>query len=265
MVTSIARWLLDEASSGTGPSTVADSEGSNDLTIDYSSGDAAWSSIGAGNGLDFTATAGGVDTAVAELADIAGNGEIGSSLDGATTISLLAVVDVDNGASVVSRMFYVGTSSGDGDFSLLHDDSNLVVRFDNDGDFQTEVLYPSIAGSGVTVVAVVVDTTETTDTDRIKVWYDGSLQTRVDGGGWPAEDESLDLVNASDRSACIGNRPSGDRNIDGKIYYVELFTGALTGTEISDSNTALGSNNDANWVGGGIPILAFNHYQHNIG
>ena len=62
---SIARWLLDEASSGTTPTECADDQSSNTLTIDYSSGDANWTSVAAGNGLDFTASAGATDAAVA--------------------------------------------------------------------------------------------------------------------------------------------------------------------------------------------------------
>lgn len=252
MVVSVARWLLDEASSGTGPATVGDDQGSNDLTIDYSSGDAAWTSIGAGNGLDFTAAPGTANTAIAELDDIAGNGNIGSSLDGATTVSLLLVVDIDAGDSTGSRLFAIGTDTGNGDFAVTISDTQMGIRWDVESGGAGSTVFYNIP-SGVTVIAVIVDTTEAVNTDRVKVYFDNSLETKISGD--ISLNVAIDAVNDSTRSASIGNRPSLNRNVDGKVYYAELFTGALTPTEISDSSTALAAGNDANWVSVSTPSI----------
>ena len=244
MANSIARWLLDEASSGTGPTECADSAGDNTLTIDYSSGDAAWTSVSGGNGLDFTAAAASANSAIAELADIATNGDIGSSFDAATSLSCLIVTTIDNGHAFGARLLHIGTNSGNGDFGVLAEVSNLIVRWDQEGGGQ-EVDYT--LPSGLTTIGITIDTTESTGADRCKVYYDGSLQTSI--GGVLTINQALDDINATNRSICIGNRPSQNRNIDGKVYYAELFTGQLTATEHSDAHTALSLDNDADPFG----------------
>jgi len=241
---SIARWLLNEASSGTTPTECADDEGSNTLTIDYSSGDAAWTSVAAGNGLDFTATAGSSNTAIAELDDIATNGDIGSSLDAVSEVSFILRATIDAGAASGSRLFAIGTNSGDTDLSIVVDTTVLRIRWDQESGGVDDTVSYSIP-SGITTIGVSIDTTEAAGADRCKVYYDGSLETAA--GGTLTLDSTLDNINNTNRYATIGNRPSQNRNIDGKIYYAELFTGVLTSTQQSDAHTALASGNDANW------------------
>ena len=120
MATSVGRWLLDEASSGTTPTTAADDTGnSNTLTVDYSSGDAEWTSIASGNGVDFTATVATANTAILTLSDIANNGNIGSSFgSGTQQLSFIMVFDIDAGDASGPRLVQIGTDSGDGDFAI---------------------------------------------------------------------------------------------------------------------------------------------------
>lgn len=254
MATSVGRWLLDEASSGTTPTTAADDTGnSNTLTVDYSSGDAAWTSVASGNGVDFTATVATASTAILTLSDIANNGNIGSSFDGSTTsvkqLSFIIVFDIDAGDASGPRLVQIGTDSGDGDFAIGTRGSDWLFRWSKESG-GSDVTYPVPGGgygTGLMVMAVVIDSTETTAADRIKVYYNNVLQTA--NSGTIALNEGVDLNNSA-YNFSLGNRESLNRNVDGKIYYAELFTGTLTTQEVSDAHTALISDNDSDWQAG---------------
>ena len=242
----IARWLMNEASSGTSPTTVSDDVDGNTLAIDYSSGDAEWTSIGAGRGIDFTAAPCTSDTAIASLTNIVANGNLGTNLDSVSEASFILVVDIDAGAANGSRLFHIGTSSGNGDLAVIVTDTVLKVRWDREvqdgGDGDASYSIPS----GVTIIACIIDTTQTTAADRVKLYYNNSLQTPI--ASTLLQNNTLAAINDTDRFVSIGNRPSGTRNIDGKIYYMELFTGQLTAQQVTDSYDALVLDNDASWL-----------------
>lgn len=250
MATSIARYLMNEAATGTTPTHLLDDQGTNDLLIDYSSGDAEYTSIASGRGMDFT---GAVDTADVAKADfaIAADSEIGTALDEVTGASFRLLAGPLTSNSNTSRLIAIGASAGDTDFSICSGNSGqILVRWGQEGsDGGTQLAYPVLgasAGSRV-VVDVVVDTTLATAADRIKVYYDGVLKSSE--GGTVDQNISLSTVNNGSKYISIGNRPSGNRGPQTQIYYAELLTGQLTPTEISDGVTALLADNDANWVG----------------
>lgn len=253
MATSIARWLLDDASSGTADTSTADDTGnSNTLTIDFATADGNWTSVAAGNGLDFTTAPATASTMIAELADISANGNIGSSFSGATSLSAILRGTIDAGHAFGSRVLHIGTSTGNGDFGIIAEASKLVIRWDlESGGDGGEIQFG--LPSGITTIGVSIDTTAATDALRVLVYYDGVLQTLTSVPDGIAASSALGSINSSNRSVCLGNRPSQDRNVDGKIYYAELFTGVLTPTEHLDAHTALAANNDTNW---GVPVGA---------
>lgn len=243
MAISIARYRFSEAQAGTGPTQVGDdTNNGNALTIDYSSGDAVWGGSASGNFLDYTAAVTTANTAKAELFDIQNNGNIGSSLDGVTECSFFIVLDVDSGSALGARNFHIGSNAGNGELALVADAFSNIVRIG--GNSVAE--FPDLAGAGVSVVACVIDTTQANVDDRVRIWYDDVEQT-VSNATCPLN-ETIDANNAT-YSLCVGNRPSSDRNVDGRIHYFELFSDQLTSQEITDGTTNLLSNND-------VPALA---------
>jgi hypothetical protein len=248
----IARWLLDEASSGTTPTTIADDESTNDLTISYDGSNSNWTSVAAGNGWEVTST---TAAAIAELSDIATNGNIGSSLASVTEASVIMAVRIDGGTTNWPRMFAIQTDSGDGDLSIVHDNlddsESFKVRWNDDNASGGLATFPSIQGSGgakgFVVVVVVVDTTQATAADRVKVWYDGVSQTQ--GTITISQNSNLQSVNSTNRNMSLMNRGSLTRSTDGVMYYAEIGNGQLTTGQISTIQTALESDNDANWNG----------------
>jgi hypothetical protein len=240
---SIARWLYDEASSGQAPTTVADDTGnSNDLNIDYAGTAAEWTSIAAGNGLDFTAAPTTNIRAVTELIDIATNGNIG-----------ISVVDIEEGSTNGARLSQIGTSSGNGDFGIIVRPTDISIRWDREtGGTNGEIFYGIPGGSyptGVVVIVVLIDTTLGTNADRCKVYYNNVLQSQTSGS---ITQNSTVNFNQTNRNFTSFNRAAQNRNTRGIQYYEEIGTGILTTQQISDLTTALLSDNDSDWNAGGI-------------
>ena len=243
MATSIARWLLDEASSGTTPTTCSDDTGNgNTLTCNYNSGDASWTSIASGNGINIISTLTSTPGANFHLSDIVTNGNVGSSLDSTTTASCLIRVDNLAGYSSGGRVFFIGIEAGNGDFAVNATATELAVRW-NQELTGGEVFYTLPVG--LTTIVVNIDTTEATAADRCKVYYNDVLQT-ANSGTIPLN-TALTGVNATSRGVAIGNRPANNRPSNGDFYYVELFDSVLTASEITSSHAGLSSDNDAIW------------------
>ena len=244
---SVVRWLINE---GTSTTIGDDTSNGNTGTLDESSGDAEWESppISAGEGVDFTATIATAGTAIIELADISNNGNIGSSFpSGTQELSFLLVCDIDAGDNSAPRLLQIGTDAGDGDLALGTRPSDFLFRWSKESG-GSDVVYPVPSGgygTGVVVIAGLVNTTEGTAADRIKLYYNNSLQTA--DSGTITLNESVDLDNSL-YNLSLGNRGSLNRNIDGKVYYFELFTGTLTTQQVEDSYDALILDNDADWA-----------------
>lgn len=232
---SLARYLMDEASSGTGPTTLVDDTGnSNDLGIVYGSS-MAWDSIAAGNGLTYTGNAG-----VCNLADIITNGTVGSTLNGATEASAVTVSD---GNGVFTSGGHLITLA-EGNFA-----PQFNIQVNNTGVVQVYCMgtiwsFPAI--SGLTVIHAVIDTTEGTTNDRVSCFFDGVEQV---GTGTVIINSTFALTTA--HNITVGNRSTGFRSLSGSLYYAELFSGILTQEEIDDQVTNLLANNDADASSGG--------------
>lgn len=235
---SLARYLMDEASSGTTPTTLVDDTGnSNDLAITYASS-MAWDSIAAGNGLTYTGNSG-----ICVLNDCVTNGNVGSTLNGATEACLLSLSDGNGVFSSGGRT--ISVSDGNLTQQLSIDVTNtggVTVYFDGNN-----FIFPAI--SGLTVVHACFDSTQSTNATRVKVYFDGVQQTLV--AGTMLINSTLDITTAHDM--LVGNRGTGFRSLSGSVYYAEIFSGLLTQEEITSQVTNLLANNDADASSGGAP------------
>jgi hypothetical protein len=240
-----ARWLLNEASSGTTPTEVADDEGTSDLTIGYGDFDAEWTSDADGNGLDFIRTTGG--EAIAELADLSGAGTIGGLLEGTQEASLIMVARTDTGATAGSRTFFIGSDSGNGELAIIITSTTLELRWAQESGAaatRSRYNYDATASSVAQVFQFVCDSGEADAEDRVKFYLDGSLQNPDSFN--IALDDVIETQDAG-MSACIGNRGDLAREINGAVFYMEVGTGLLTSQQLSDSLSALQSTTDADW------------------
>lgn len=249
---SIARWPFSEASSGTTPTTVADDTGNgNTLTIDYSSGDATWTSNAAGNGLDYTAASPTAASAACYISDIGTTGNISTSLNGATEMSFIIQGDwatPSTGNTACLAVISIDENTL-GSWHIVMDDARRpTVRWGDQTGTYRATIFSTAIGAGVRTLVCRIDTSQGTDTNRIKLSDNDSALT-VD-----YTDVSLNLalgLSGYTYGIWIGNRASKDMNVDGPIYYAELFTGYLTDGQVTSATTALASDNDADWAAAG--------------
>lgn len=233
-------WLYDEASSGTTPTTVADSLASPvDLTITYGAG-GAWTSIAAGNGLSEGAAAathaqsatGQNATKLACLGTTTWTIEIVISLPfSGTDRVFFSCNDADTNAATVTLASFWQTGNK---LTIYLDQISFAGTFDVSG-----------LSSGAHVVHVVYDSTQATAADRLKLYIDGTVRTlTVEGGSLPTQNSSQSMFSGSRISA--GSYAAGAfPYLDGEIYEAAIADHAADATECSDRSTALLSNNDA--------------------
>lgn len=262
--TAIARYFLNEASSGTTPTTIADSVGSNPLTINYKTNKAAWVSVTAGKGLDFTTTGGTVGSALARCAATTGN--LGSAFSGKKEASAIVVFRADAVPAEGVLFNLVDDRGYDGSFGVrleelafgqlgfrvtfASDDVNGDVQFYRHNWFAaTQTAYTT---SAICVLHIVVDTTQATDVNRVKVWMNGVQLSGADEPGVPLN-ATITTLTANDW-LYVGNGPEGPdgMNIDGAIFYLEVGTGQLTAPQIASTYAALIAANDVSpWSAAG--------------
>lgn len=224
----VARYFIDEASSGTGDDAILDSAADPvDLSIDSTDGDLSFTEVGGHRGLVWAQdnTTDGVF-----LADISGT-KFPARLDTKTAATIEVVVDAvaldTNGA----RLVHLGASNGNG---------RLVMRTrggagGSSGDpahWWNGTIHNTwgidLEAAGRVVLHLVIDTTLAQG--RAQFLVDGVAQTP--SGAEVPQNEALSMVG---QSIGIGNRLAGDRASQMTIYYVAIYDVALTASEI-DSN-----------------------------
>ncbi|EYE99966.1 Hypothetical protein CAP_2057 [Chondromyces apiculatus DSM 436] len=90
------------------------------------------------------------------------------------------------------------------------------------------------------VLHVVIDTSETSAPDRVRMYRNGSLLTPYDGANPSPVDLPVNdriTIEANDRYV-LGNRSTGDRSPRGVMYYSALYAAALNANDVA-ANAAL--------------------------
>jgi len=264
--TSLCRFLLSEASSGTAPTTTADDTGNgNDLTLDYNNA-LEWTSIASGKGLDFTNSPSVSNSGIARLDNIVANGNLGAELDGEKTFWFAMVLANIVGHPNGMRLFAIGTSSGNTDISIVKEENDLwVVRFDNEsgGTGHTASFYYNPGDTDPHTLVIQIDMDELGSESRIRVMTDGQYRS-IAGSNYGSSDV-LGRINNTNRILSLGNRGSLNRNVQGQIYYAEMGKGVLTEEQLESIHLDLIANNDTGWlipVGVNTPVnLGFENLQ----
>lgn len=274
----IAEWLLDEASSGTAPTTATDNVGSNDLTVFYDTANANWTSVAQGNGFQITQTeSSGNAGLIKNTIDAAG--EIGDDLGTTGQVSIVMVIDIDNASTSDNRMFYIGTDGDNGVLAVASSDTNtpdsVNIRWNTEA--LNRYYYSDNGLVGYRAIGVVIDTSQATDTDRVKLYtYNGTFTTEATtlffSSTHPAQNETVAFDSAS-YGLALGNRTGttdgeGDfSNMNGSIYYCGVWDEALSVGAIETLMTDAYDNNDTTPVGGGtsIPVIQSNYMRRRQG
>ncbi len=219
-MTRLSLWKFDEASSGTGPTSVADSDASPvNLAITYD-GAAAWTAVtGYGDALSYP----NADTATRCNAS-ASSTKIATAFDGTRKTGTVAcaaqfntgtinsfygalgvgIRDNVNGRSVLCLQ--LGDLGGTGDAEL-----GLFVTTAATEDLSSIL---TMLANGYHVVEGVVDTTQATATNRAFLRVDGFLVASLAGNSLPAQNANLDVPDTVDSGALSADITTDIRGID---------------------------------------------------
>lgn len=253
--TVLAGYKMDQASSGTTPTTLTDSGPATTVnpTITYG-GTAAWTSITGGKGLTFTANSCAVSGSLSgtKIAD----GTTG--LGGATQMTIEIVADTTSAANF-GELAGIAATSFDEVGAMFVGGASGQVCFE--APMNSPVCYD--ATPGLHVFTGVFDSPNATSTSRNLVYVDGALAT-VDGSPtaavYPTLNAALDAgatnwANNRLNIGCFVSTAAGQGFV-GPIYAVYIYARqALSSTVIAAHATALlaagGNDLDPNAGGGG--------------
>lgn len=240
----IAYWPLNEATSGTAPSTALDDTGNgNNLVINYGASDAEYVTSDTGEGVDFTSPAD--DSGSARLSRSCTQGNLAASLSGVTGMSVVLRLDCHETANYGARAFHIGSASTNGDFSCFQITTTFNVMWDNDSGGGGVTKFPSLVGRGPTTVTIAVDSTQAAANDRIKVWYDRVQQTPTEAST-VVQNSTIDPT-AGTKYYTIGNRYDQTKPWLGTIYAVSVNDDILTDALAKAADTYLSEDNNRSW------------------
>ena len=228
--TLVARYFMDEAASGKVPLKLKDSSPSPvDLNIHYE-GQAHWTSHPSGRGLELDVVSSNAGAWASTNAN-----KLAIAIDGTTTATIEVVAELHDVDAADSRLVHFGSANTS--FFCLESETIGSVQLDKTGGdghaFKFMVDHLTL---GRAVYHLVYDSSHVMLKERVKLYVNGLKYS-----GTPSvavqQNETIDLPVPG--YLAIGNRPSGSRSIDGVIYYVAIYSGALTKAQVQHNAMVL--------------------------
>lgn len=245
MTTPLVLYLLNEAASGTSPLSVADSAATPlNMDIVYSVNGAAWTTNSAGRCF-------GTEKG-ASLTKDATSTKLSATLGGTSKVTLIAQITRGAGAGTSNFGPLIALIDSDGAdvVSFYASGNNIQVYTKLNGDSAAAATYA--LGINITcTVAAVIDTTQATAANRIKLYVDVSTAV-ADGSSGTTITQNSTLTFGSGTKINSGSYwvdANTFYNADTKLGNVSIVADALSGAEIAAIATALNANNDANPFG----------------
>ena len=228
--TLLARYWMEEASSGQAPTQLLDDQASPlNLPITYDGANYSYTVLPTGRGWESTTTSN--DGRASALV----NGtKLRTTLDGATATTIEVVLAIDALSTSQSRIFHIGDGSESG-YLTLSSPNATTLFFYTLGTTLRGQWNPGFDGTRA-VFHLVYDSAEPTAGDRVRLYKNGVLQASTSGTD-PPLNETISIPNG--KYFAIANREVGVRSFDGSIYYAAVYDGALTASEVSTNSTAL--------------------------
>ena len=241
----VARYYIDEAASGKTTPLLLDAAPSPfDLPISY------------GATLQYVEVAGnrGLENTTADLGGAYGvyDANVGTKiftlLNGATSVTVEAVLEYPMVTVNTARILYIGPATNDGELALHIDNTSGALAFNFNNPLATQnsaTTVTSLAGAGRIVVHAVANTAEANPSDRVRFYLGGTpIPASTDAANVPpAQGEALNL--SANNNFAIGNRPPGDRPFLGTLYYVAVYGAALSPQEVANNAAVLANSDDA--------------------
>lgn len=225
----LARYYMDEASTGQSPSELIDSSpAALHLPITYASS-LRFDQEG-GRGLAFP-TLNGDGRAQALI----GGTSVGS-LKGTRSGTLEVVVRVTESTPTVSAIVHIGKSGQEGALSMWTDSGT--IKLGHQDSYAAEWSVPTL--NERTTLHLVVDSTEASASARSHLYVNG---TEVAANQSAVIGDSIIFLPGSP-SLVIGNDVNGALGLVGKIYYVAIYAVPLGATEVTHNAQILAASDD---------------------
>lgn len=242
--TVIVRYFINEGSSEGQPNELRDAIGNPELNLALSDPDGTTSFVDANghHGIRFNEASGDARLSVA-----AQNTKIRDALDGSRTGTLELVLDISDISSDGSRISHIGGGTEAGRFTLRTSGTDWLEFFLNNA---VVAYWPiDLRSRGRMVVHVVVDTSESNRSDRVRLYVDGQLQS-VAPAFSPQNNALISISNAADQFFVLGNREVGGRSFEGCLFYAAMYAGAMRADVVSNNAALLTSSDDSAQITG---------------
>ena len=251
MATPLLLYKLDQAASGTTPTNVNDTSAGTALNLPISYGTAtAWTSIAAGDGINFDGTGSAVSASLSAT-------KVATALAGATKCTLEFVVNTSSASNfkaiggIQSNAFddICDVSIGGASAQISFNWTGGAVAFD--------------CPLGLRHIMVVLDTTQASSTNRILAYIDGSaaaVNSLPTPPTYPALNAALDagFTNWANNRFSLGCLTNAAGNpFTGPIYFAAMYAAALTSADAAAHSAALLANNDADPNAGTVAQAPF--------
>ena len=234
----VVRYFFDEAASGTTPTDVLDASGVGsdfDLAINYGSSDAAYTEVSGNRAWEITDATGGP---VARLAINDSSDKVRDAIHGSTKATIELVMSVTAASTSSGRAFGITGSGDEGALMVIHDNSVGAFRLN---EWERIHTFPWTKDERA-VWHFVVDTTQATENDRIKIYKNGT-DTEIALADYPNENSTI-IIEASS-FLIAGNRANdGNRGVAGEFFYAALYSGAFSAQDCSDNYDVLTADDD---------------------
>lgn len=231
----VVRYFIDEAASGTVPKKLLDSAPSPlPLTIFYDA--MSFDEVDGNRGLRWNAI-----TQLGRVSAPIGGTKIQTELHGSKTGTIEVVVDVEATAKY-GRICHIGYDILAGFFTLRINTPDTISFNYHSGNNPAGTWSLDHAAAGRQVMHLVYDSTRSVPEDRARLFLDGKLQTPL--GGTNPVDPNDGLNMPANAHFVIGNAEVGDRGIQGTVFYMALYSEALTDAELSKNAAVLQQSDD---------------------
>jgi len=228
----LARYWINEAASGQAVTElVDDTEAPVNLTIAYPSAALMHFQEGAGGDrhLRFYGDQNGLDTGAAR-ADIAGTKL--AALHGATQVTIEVKYMVEACTDWQHRILGLGDGNGSSNGWLTVREygsaDNLIVTWASATDTLARFNHaPDCPIDTAAVVHWVVDTSQPTETERVRTYINGArAPLTLHAGDWPLENDTIDLGGGTQRIH-LGGPHNGARTARTRIYFAAIYDQVL--------------------------------------
>lgn len=256
----VVRYYIDEAASGQDPTAVLDGSGVGDpfnLTIAYDTSNLAYTEVSGNRGLE-SVNINGNQYCRALLNDT--SDKVRDNLAGKQKITVETVVDVHSFSASTGRIFALNRDTDNAELGFVGNSAtswqfywNRILQRTWDGTENTRL-----------VLHCVIDTTQGTENDRVKIYVNGTLISPTVNAN-PTLNGTLTIGTGTYLYMFNRGSTTWGRAFDGILYYAALYGNyAFTQTDVDTNYAVLAADDDTPAAGMSVPVAMHSYRLRRI-